>query len=408
MYNFREESSNDMTPATSEQKIVELPVLSRGARAGALRTLRQWIEDGTLAHGQPLPAERELASHLKVNRTTLRAALLTLNEEGLLRSDGGRSRIVHSPKDQDGGALEHTIAVLAPDEGKLTSLHQGSGWAEQITQGALARLKTEGLHTLVLNPDRIEERDMARILASQPFGVIITEVFFDQEHLKKILNWLESACVPCTIFGEGPAFAAHDRVVSDHEAGAYAATRWLLDQGRTRILPLWPAPANSYWLAARRAGYERALEERSLEPLSSVVAPLDAEEFSNYQNAEDKARQLCGYLVEHLTAPQPIDAMLLASDGLVRITQMALQLFNLQPGKDVLLAGYDNFWAEIQDTPYDPSVPQVTVDKDNWNIGQALVELLIDRVEGRLPDVPQQRSIAPQLVITPNATGSTG
>ena len=393
------------TASPSRDTTTSEPVRSRNARARTLKTLHQWIDNGTLAHGHPLPGERELAAQLEVNRNTLRAALAMLDEEGLLRSNGGRLRVIHAPasKDKKNHALEHTIAVLAPDEGQLSPFRQGSGWAEQTTQGVLSRLRAEGLHALVLNPDRVQESDMARIIASRPFGVILTEVFSDQQHLSEILSWLQLAQVPCAVFGDGPRFSAYDRVVSDHEAGAYSICCWLISQGRRRILPLWSSPADGYWLTARRSGYERAMREAHLEPLPSVVAPLTSQEFSKHENMNEMARSLCGQLVEHLSGTEPIDAIMLASDGLTRVTQQALHLFNRQLGKDVLLAGYDNFWAEIQNTPYDPSVPQVTVDKCNYRIGEELVNLLVARVQGTLPDAPQRYLVKPELIVIPKA-----
>jgi LacI family transcriptional regulator len=49
-----------------------------------------------------------------------------------------------------------------------------------------------------------------------------------------------------------------DLVASDHEAGAYLATRYLLDRGHRRILLLTHPPVSSS-VAARIAGYDRAL-----------------------------------------------------------------------------------------------------------------------------------------------------
>jgi GntR family transcriptional regulator len=48
------------------------------------RHLRRLIGDGTLRPDEPLPAERDLAERLDVSRVTLRKALQTLVEEGLL------------------------------------------------------------------------------------------------------------------------------------------------------------------------------------------------------------------------------------------------------------------------------------------------------------------------------------
>lgn len=69
-------------------------------RAQVVSHLRGWIEDGTLSQGQQLPSERTLAQQLGVSRETVRSALEVLFEEGLIRPNGARSRIVSVPVDQ--------------------------------------------------------------------------------------------------------------------------------------------------------------------------------------------------------------------------------------------------------------------------------------------------------------------
>lgn len=60
----------------------------------AYRALRAMIEDGTLAEGDKLPPEPDLARHLGVARSTVRMALLVLNEDGLIRTIHGKGSFV--------------------------------------------------------------------------------------------------------------------------------------------------------------------------------------------------------------------------------------------------------------------------------------------------------------------------
>ena len=62
-------------------------------RARVVRDLKQWIEDGVVLRGQPLPSERVLSEKLGVTRDTVRRALLLLEQDGLLRSENGRARV---------------------------------------------------------------------------------------------------------------------------------------------------------------------------------------------------------------------------------------------------------------------------------------------------------------------------
>lgn len=54
-----------------------------------LATLRAWIESGRLRRGRQLPPEPELAAELRVSRATLREALRSLEDEGVLTRTRG-------------------------------------------------------------------------------------------------------------------------------------------------------------------------------------------------------------------------------------------------------------------------------------------------------------------------------
>ena len=56
----------------------------------AYRTLAERVEHGSYPAGEPLPSERVLAGELAVSRTTVRHALLALQQQGLVRLEAGR------------------------------------------------------------------------------------------------------------------------------------------------------------------------------------------------------------------------------------------------------------------------------------------------------------------------------
>lgn len=62
-----------------------------------VRELREQIIEGTLAAGYRLPAERELATMLGVNRTTVLKAYQQLNNEGFIISHVGKGTFVRQP-----------------------------------------------------------------------------------------------------------------------------------------------------------------------------------------------------------------------------------------------------------------------------------------------------------------------
>ena len=79
--------------------------------------IEQGIADGTLAPGDRLPPERELAAAHGVSRMTVRQALQTLESRGLLRRSIGRSggSFVAQPKlERDLGHVQRALRAAAP------------------------------------------------------------------------------------------------------------------------------------------------------------------------------------------------------------------------------------------------------------------------------------------------------
>jgi GntR family phosphonate transport system transcriptional regulator len=60
--------------------------------------IERGIADGTFASGQRLPGETEIAETYRVNRHTVRRALATLSERGLVRAARGSGTYVEAPR----------------------------------------------------------------------------------------------------------------------------------------------------------------------------------------------------------------------------------------------------------------------------------------------------------------------
>src|SRR5262245_66312339 len=60
--------------------------------------IERGIADGRFASGEKLPGEMEIAETYRVNRHTVRRALATLAERGLVRAERGSGTYVEAPK----------------------------------------------------------------------------------------------------------------------------------------------------------------------------------------------------------------------------------------------------------------------------------------------------------------------
>lgn len=367
-----------------------------GPRARVIGHIKATMESGALKSGELLPATATLSQLLGVNWRTVNSALEMLRDEGAIRSNGGRLWIVNGSSPSDARAtsslLEHSVAVLTGHT--ETPQHREGGWLEYLTAGALNAIREAGWHGLSLHPARLQGAEASRVLADPPAGVVVTDL--PLEEMRDVLFGLRAAGTSVVLSGDWPEFPDFDRVSSDHDAGAYEVTRFLIQKGRRRILQTAVAPGTSYWYAGRRAGYERAMREAELEILPLLMLPPfppgGADVF------QDGVRHLAGYLIEHLAVDAPIDALMAPTDADTFGLAAACRVFGKIPNRDVLIAGYDNYWAECSTRALESTSPVVTVDKNNAGIGAAMVALVLDRIEGRLPAEPQRRIVAPRLV----------
>ena len=115
------------------------PKLDHGAEAPLYRQLSeqiaQQIRSGVLAHGERLPATRELAGLLGLNRTTVSAAYEILESEGLISGQVGRGSFVTGGAETAGGVdwnglLERNDASVSGPNG---------GWSKDVISFAVSR-----------------------------------------------------------------------------------------------------------------------------------------------------------------------------------------------------------------------------------------------------------------------------
>ena len=378
-------------------------VQNKSPRARAMVGLRDLMTTGVLRPGDALPAERDLCHQLGVSLTTLHRATKALEVEGLIRSAGGRTRLVADRPSGQMKLLQDTIVVLAPSRRPPPSHHM-SGWMEYVTVGAFDAIEAAGFHALAFHSDRSAPEDLQGLIDARPLGAIIPEVVGRNTPVIELVERFKTAGIGVTVFDDSPEFANVDRVVSDQVEGTAQLTAWMIAQGRRRILQILPGGRHDYWLDMRRQGYERSMREAGLEPLPAVMQlPFDSSEPEDPEVRKTLLRAKIAYdtgcLMPYLTGDDTVDAILLPSDGHAATVAGALRNFGKQPNRDVLLGGYDNFWSDCWEQKYVPICPAATIDRQNPAMGQELVTLLLDRLQGRLPAKPQRRAVSPKLVI---------
>ncbi len=381
--------------------------ISRAATIGRIQSdLRQRVGDGVWEPGTLIPSRRVLAEEFGVDLSTVRRATLPLIDEGMLRVDrrgtfvpvGTGGTVERSPM---AGLMNHTVAVLTPFSAMPMQTISANGWGITLTNATLQAVYDAGLHAIVLHPDRLQNDSMAQLVANCPYGIICGELSHDLQHLYELLAAARDASVPVVVYGDGVELAFYDRVVSDHVEGAYQLTKWLIGTGRKRLLNVWPAPSQGYWFGMREAGTRRAIAEAGLEFSEPITVPNLYEFNTEREGFAAKVRVYAGYLAEYLVGRHdPCDALMVSTDGDVYIVAAACRMLGKEPGVDVVIAGYDNYWADVTDKDYERSRPVATVDKQNAKIGAALAQLLFERIHNNGDAAPRVVSITPELVVT--------
>ncbi|BDI30483.1 hypothetical protein CCAX7_25340 [Capsulimonas corticalis] len=372
--------------------------------------LRDLIRGGSLKPGDQLPTFAEL--HLKsgITKPTIIRAHTLLEREGLITRRRGHGTFVAEPAaGAAAGPMTDTIAVFTPYGGVAAQrTYHSPGWAIHTTAGVLERVSEAGKHAILLHPDRVTERDIEWLTTQRTLGAIVYgENELDVAHLQMIISSFVKAGVPIAEMDQPPGSVVCDRVESDHEQGAYELTQWLIARGRRRILPIMPLTDEFHWGARRIAGYERAMREAGLAPMAPIGNPVPGDAPVTRAEFDAVTRTRAATLIEVMVGDDACDALLLATDGLVFSYAAACRMFGRQPNRDVLLAGYDNYWEDApeREAGWETARPDITVDKDNHRIGAELVQLLLDRLEGRLPSEPQLRMIPPKVIVLSDAVG---
>lgn len=371
--------------------------VNKSPRSQAVRTMRGLIERGVWPAGERVPGEEQLCLNLTVSRRTVRAALAHLEAEGLIEGRGRRGRFVLRRAAPAPPALLARTAVVVPHSASPVDASIPGGMLGAIDMGILDELAAGKYRTLVMPSSALDPATIAELLGGRPLGVALAGPSIPAAEIEALARACRSARVPLVTSSQHRLLASCDRVLSDHRAGGRMLTEWLLQQGCRRILMVLPGGAEIGWPQDRYRGYCDAMTAAGCEPLPRLANVAVACREDNPQVLELRARQYAGFLVEHLIGPHRADAIMVPSDSDLFPIARACRYCGVDPARDLLLAGYDNYWQTSYERKYADFVPRITVDKHNQQIGQALARLLLARLGDDLPPEPQTRWITPTL-----------
>jgi DNA-binding LacI/PurR family transcriptional regulator len=378
-------------------------VNAQSATERATLCIREWILSGELAPGRRMPSERALAERLNVKRGAVRAAFAALEQDGLLLSLPRRTRTVRRavPSEAPSTILTRSVVALVP--AGFAHHENGKGrpsWQGRLQQALTATFMDAGLAVLLVTDQQLDGSGLDQLVLSPPRGLAVAQDPGQVRTREALLRALHVGEIPIAVWGDEHSWPGCDMVVSDHETGSRTLTEWLVARGCRRLLRCRPTGAGERdWMVRRDRGFESALQAAGLPVLPPLEVPGLDEASSDRLKFERNAHLLAGYLYPHLRGEQPVDALLAQSDTYLAEIAAACRIVEKDPRRDVVLAGYDNCWADCVERQWDSTPPRVTVDKNDGEIGKALAGLLLDRIADKLPLEPQRRVVAQRVVI---------
>lgn len=375
---------------------------TEGTRVRLVAQIRRSIAERHLGGHNPLPSERVLAKKFGVGRNTLRLALGDLSREGVIRRAGPRVRTV-VPQAREGSDvgkwLQRAVVLFAPPVVFNEDQSIQSNWSRYVMLGTVEGLRAKGLHAISLSMGDLHQSDPSQLANSKPMGVLVPDPMGDAEEVSKAIDAFVAAGVPVVVYGGSVSHAQVDRVASDHEAGSYELTRWMISQGRRRIAQFWPKPWETYWFEARQRGYYRAMREAGLEPLPVLQFPYVESPALSDEQFHYNVKQVMGFVLGSVGGAEGADGLLMGTDRDAFYAAAACRQLGINPDADVLIAGYDDYADRCEEKQWESLMPVATINKQNEKMGELMLELLLERAEGSCDSAPRSCVAAPRLIV---------
>jgi DNA-binding LacI/PurR family transcriptional regulator len=198
---------------------------------------------------------------------------------------------------------------------------------------------------------------------------------------QNLFDLLDHRGIPFTVLGNNVLgewrHQDRDAVWFDDALGAYELTRYVQSLGHRDIW--YVGNAQLPWFARRGEGYRRAMEETGLAPRFSEVNAVDDQDI--------------GYISTKLVLARKerVSAVLTGGDRAAEGVYRPLRDFGLRIPQDVSVAGFN----DIEGALLHPPLTTVRVFTDQ--VGQQLVELLLNRIEH--PHLPPQHITLPTQLV---------
>lgn len=265
-----------------------------------------------------------------------------------------------------------TIGLLVPNS--------VNPYFAELARGIEDGCERNGYCVILCNSDDNpkKQRSYLRVLLEKRIdGLIVASVGEDSD----LQGSLARVRTPMVIVDRAVEGVEADLVRIDHELGAYLATRHLLELGHRDIAYIG-GPASTSVAQLRQAGFQRALSEAQIAVTDEWIVSSDFTSLGGYAAA-----------AQLLDGRRPT-AIFAANDMIGIGVLRAAAERNINVPGELSVIGFD----DIQLSRYVfPAL--TTVGQSIRELGESAAALLLSRIAKPLQGVPEQRIVAPKIVL---------
>jgi GntR family transcriptional regulator of arabinose operon len=334
--------------------------------------LRQLILSGRWESGSRVPSETELASQLRVSRSTIRLALQRAEVEGLIERTAGRGTFVAylRSKERDNRLIAYVTYGFESDH-------------LYMLKGAESEVKGDGYQIILSNvQSQQEELDiLQRLKKEYVAGVLLWPHANASRPQQESASKYQQFSIPMVLMDRLIYGIDCDCVTSDNYGGGQGIMRHLIELGHQNIVFLSHHEMHILPVAERYRAYCDVLREAGLPAATPwligqhghEIGSTDAFRSSMGLNSPE-VQQISAYLSSASPLPTAIFAL---NDYVAVLAMRAMKLLGIRVPDVVSVTGFDDV-----DLAAHLEVPLTTVAQDMFMIGKRAARRLLQRLEG--------------------------
>ncbi len=329
-----------------------------------------------------LPGELELVEQYGVSRGTVRQALRSLEQVGMLKRERGRGTFViigaRSNIAQDHSPV--TVSIIVP--------HFRDSFVPTLLLGVEAVTRKRGAHLIFNHVESSLELQSKALEEAQRTGVSGIIIFpVDVNYQDPVLVRMIEDHFPVVQVDRYIKGLDLDYVTTDGYGGMLQAVHHLLALGHRRIgFICWDLKHTGQ--VCRYLGYQQGLRDWGVEPEPDLLCQL-----------QEFPAEVLEPMTAYFTRPDHPTAVITLNDYLaIQVIKVARRL-NINIPDDIALVGFDDI-----DVAAQMDVPLTSVAQPIFEMGSCVAELILNKISGLSKET--QRVILPNHLVVRESCGA--